>query len=85
MIAWWYCVQYGGKISLFHGTCLNSSKFKIALENLPTKLQHIWGFWLMSVPKFKLNHDPNHPDNKRNDRCLQTVCMFCTITVFTRV
>ena len=42
-------------------------------------LQHIRGLKLMSVPKFKLIHDPSHPDNKRNDGCLQTVCMFCTI------
>ena len=30
--------------------------------------------------KFKLNNDLSCPDNKKNDRHLQTVCMFCAIT-----
>ena len=31
---------------------------------------------------FKLNNDLSCPDNKKNDRHLQTVCMFCAITIF---
>ena len=35
---------------------------------------------MTSARKFNLNNDLSCPDNKKNDRHLQTVCMFCAIT-----
>ena len=42
--------------------------------------RHIRGFFVTSARKFKLSNYPSCPDNKKNDRHLQAVCMFCAIT-----
>ena len=46
----------------------------------PTMPRHIRDFYVTFARKFKLNNDPSCPDNKKNDRHLQTVCIFCAIT-----
>ena len=46
----------------------------------PTMPRHIRGFFVTSARKFKLNNYPSCPDNKKNDRHLQPVCLFCAIT-----
>ena len=42
--------------------------------------RHIRDFHVASECKFKLNNDLSCSDNKKNDRHLQTVCMFYAIT-----
>ena len=54
--------------------------FLSTLKPSPTMLQHIRDSYVISARKFKLNNDLSCPDNTKNERHLQTVCMFCAIT-----
>ena len=54
--------------------------WKIYKNSSPTMPWYIGDFYVTSARKFKLNNDLSCPDNKKNERHLQTVCMFCAIT-----